>query len=216
MVSTAQPNDRTPMPPTRPRALDDGARQALQAIPVVQRGLNLCGIPWVEVETAEADDVIATLIKHARDRSAWIFSTDRDYYQLLDEQVRVLNTAMHPGKRHIGPKDVAGRYGVSPAQWPCFCALKGDPADNIPGVRGIGAATAARLLDGGCSLDDLLASGRLTGAKGMRVQQQWQQVLAWRDLVRMRTNLPLPITPTGDPSPELPKPAEVIQKMELW
>lgn len=198
------------------RELDDGARKALEAIPVVQRGLDLYGIPWIEIETAEADDVIATLITHTRDRPAWIFSTDRDYYQLLDEQVRVLNTAMHPGKRHIGPDEVAARYSVGPAQWPSFCALKGDPADNIPGVRGIGAATAAGLLDGGFSLDDLPASGRLTGAKGKLVEQQWRQVLVWRDLIRMRTDLPLPLEPTGDAGGELPKPAEVIEKLELW
>lgn len=111
---------------------------------------------------------------------------------------------------------MAARYGVGPAQWPSFCALKGDPADNIPGVRGIGAATAARLLDGGLRLDDLPASGRLTGAKGKLVEQQWQQVLARRDLIRMRTDLPLPLEPTGDASAELPKPAEVIEKLELW
>src|SRR5699024_9736278 len=101
--------------------------------------------------------------------------------------------------------DVAARYDVRPTQWPCFCALKGDPADNIPGVRGIGAATAARLLAGGLTLDDLPTSGRLIGAKGQLIQQQWQQVLAWRDLVRMRTDLSLELDPTGDPSPELPK-----------
>lgn len=200
------------------RALDDGARKALEAIPVVQRGLDLYGIAWIEIDSAEADDVIATLISRARRHSqpAWIFSTDRDYYQLLDDHVRVLNTAMHPGKRHVGPDEVVARYDVRPVQWPCFCALKGDPADNIPGVRGIGAATAARLLAGGLTLDDLPTSGRLTGTKGQLIQKQWQQVLAWRDLVRMRTDLSLELDPTGDPSPDLPKPAEVIEKLELW
>lgn len=43
-------------------------------------------------------------------------STDRDYYQLIVEHVHVLNTAMHPGKRHIGPAEVAARYTVQPAQ----------------------------------------------------------------------------------------------------
>ncbi|GAB3673689.1 hypothetical protein GCM10027597_09680 [Saccharopolyspora tripterygii] len=46
--------------------------------------------------------------------------------------------------------------------------------------------------------------------------QQWQQVLAWRDLIRMRTDLPLPLAPTGDASAKLAKPAEVIEKLELW
>ena len=200
------------------RELDDGARKALEAIPEVQRGLDLYSLHWIEIDQAEADDVIATLVNHARshNRATWIFSTDRDYYQLLDSNVRVLNTAMHPGKRHIGPDEVHARYQVWPRQWPCFCALKGDPADNIPGVRGIGATTAARLLAGGLTLGDLPASGRLTGAKGSLIEEQWDQVLAWRELVLMRTDLPLPLTPTGDASVELPKPAEVIDKLELW
>lgn len=208
------------------RVLDDGGRKALEAIPAVQRGLDLYGLGWVEIDTAEADDVIATLVSHARQqdqpaprpvpRPVWILSTDRDYYQLVDEQVRVLNTAMHPGKRHIDPGEVAARYNVQPRQWPSFCALKGDPADNIPGVRGIGAATAARLLAGGLTLQDLPASGRLTGTKGRLIHQQWQELLAWHDLIRMRTDLPVPTTPTGHPSPALPKPADVIEKVELW
>lgn len=199
------------------RELDDGARTALEAIPQVQRGLDLYGLPWIEIDRAEADDVIATLVHHTRPhrRNTWIFSTDRDYYQLLDSNVRVLNTAMHPGKRHVGPDEVHARYGVWPRQWPCFCALKGDPADNIPGVRGVGAITAARLL-GEDTLDDLPASGRLTGAKGRLIGQEWDQVLAWRELVRMRTDLSLPLAPTAEASAELPKPAEVIEKLELW
>ncbi|WP_052745508.1 hypothetical protein [Allosalinactinospora lopnorensis] len=94
--------------------LDDDARKELEAIPIVQRGLDLYGLAWVEIDTAEADDVIATLISRARrhSRPAWIFSLSRDYYQPLDKHVRVLNTATHPGKRHIGPDDVAARYDV--------------------------------------------------------------------------------------------------------
>lgn len=202
------------------RVLDDGARKALEAIPVVQRGLDLYGITWIEIDTAEADDVIATLTAHTRrghpQRHSWIFSTDRDYYQLLDHQVRVLNTAMHPGKRHIGPAEVEARYAVYPAQWPCFRALTGDPADNIPGVRGIGATTAARLLANGLTLEDLPGSGRLFGPKGRAIHQQWQRILAWRDLIRLRTDLALPRWPTDKPSPELPSPAEVVEKLELW
>lgn len=203
------------------RVLDDNAHKALSAIPDVQRGLDLYDIGWIEIDTAEADDVIATLAAHCAtatpQQRTWIFSTDRDYYQLLTDQVRVLNTAMHPGKRHIGPDEVEARYHVRPAQWPCFCALKGDPSDNIPGIRGVGQRTAAQLLADGLTLDDLPHSGRLTRrAKGAVISQQWEQLLAWRELIRMRTDLELPRYPTGEPSPNLPKPADVVEKLELW
>lgn len=202
------------------RVLDENALKPIRAIPQVQEALTAYGLGWIEIDTAEADDVIATLVagstREQPTRQVWIMSGDRDFYQLLTEQVRALNTAMHPGKRHIGPAEVDARYCVTPAQWPCFCALKGDPADNVPGVRGIGAVTAAKLLAGGRRLEDLPTSDRLTGAKKIALTNSWDQVLAWRELIRMRTDLPLPLHPTGSPSPALPRPAEVIEKLGLW
>jgi DNA polymerase I len=202
------------------RVLDEAALKPLRAIPHVQRALTDYSIAWIEIDTAEADDVIATLVTTTRDqepeRYVRIMSGDRDFYQLVDDRVRALNTVMKRGRRHIGPAEVVERYGVTPDQWPDFCALKGDSADNIPGVKGIGEGTAAKLLAGGLGLDQILASGRLTGAKKTAVTDTWQQVLAWRDLIRMRTDLDLPHHPTGQPSRELPKPADVIEKLGLW
>jgi DNA polymerase-1 len=202
------------------RVLDDGAYKALRAIPHVQQALTDYGIGWIEIDTAEADDVIATLVATTREREperqVWIMSGDRDFYQLVNEQVRALNTVMKRGRRHIGPAEVLDRYGVTPDQWHDFCALKGDPADNIPGVKGIGAGTAAKLLADGLGLDQLLSSGRLTGPRKATVTNVWPQVLAWRDLIRMRTDLDLPHQPTSHPTRELPKPADVIEKLGLW
>ncbi len=202
------------------RVVDEATLKPLRAIPHVQQALTDYGVGWIEIDTAEADDVIATLVATTReqnpDRRVWIMSGDRDFYQVVSEQVLALNTVMERGRRHIGPAEVVERYGVTPEQWPDFCALKGDPADNIPGVKGVGAATAAKLLGGGLRLDQLLTSGRLTGAKKAAVTDSWQQVLAWRDLVRVRTALDLPHQPTGQPTRELPKPADVIEKLGLW
>lgn len=202
------------------RVLDEASLKPLRAIPHVQQALTDYGIGWIEIDTAEADDVIATLVTTTREqnptRRVWIMSGDRDFYQLVTGQVQALNTVMKRGRRHIGPAEVVGRYRITPDQWPDFCALKGDPADNIPGVKGIGAGTAATLLAGGLCLDRLLTSGRLTGVKKAAVTDSWQQVLAWRDLIRMRTDLELPLHPTGHPTRELPKPADIIKKLGLW
>jgi len=202
------------------RLLDNGAYKALRAIPHVQQALAAYGIVSIEVDTAEADDVIAILVNTTREqqpeRQVWIMSGDCDIYQLVGERVRALNTVMKRGRRHIGPAEVLDRYGVTPDQWPDFCALKGDPADNILGGKGIGAGTAATLLADGFHLDQLPTSGRLTGAKQAAVAACWQQVLAWRDLIRMRIDVDLPRHPTGHPTRELPKPAEVIEKLGLW
>ena len=84
--------------------------------------------------------------------------------QLVTDRVLVLNTAMRPGQRLIGPKQVEARYGVPPSAWCCRTGLAGDPSDGIKGIPGIGPVTAARLLAGGLALEDLAASGRPAGA----------------------------------------------------
>jgi DNA polymerase I len=166
--------------------------------------------------------VIATLVTAHPGRDVLIASMDQDYYQLLRDPgpaspgVRVLNTAMRPGSRLIGPAEVTARYGITPRQYPDFRALCGDTSDNIPGVRGVGAKIAAGLLSGGLTLEDLPASGRLPGGKGATISTAWPRVLTWRSMIQMRTDLPLPAAPTGAATASLPIPGEVIARLGLW
>ncbi|WP_201296853.1 MULTISPECIES: 5'-3' exonuclease H3TH domain-containing protein [unclassified Nocardiopsis] len=198
------------------RPADDDALKPILALPHVKQGLDLHQVAWIEIEDAEADDVIATLVHLDPQRPTRIFSTDRDYYQLLTDQVHVLNTCMHPGKRHIGPAQVSERYGIIPAQWASFRALSGDKSDNIPGVTGIGDKTAARLLADGAQVQDLPGSEQLTGRAGERVRAQWEQVLIWHRMITMDTAVALPAKPSGNPSPLLPAPAAVVEELGLW
>ncbi|KWW97743.1 5'-3' exonuclease [Carbonactinospora thermoautotrophica] len=199
------------------RPTDPAALTPLQALPEVKRGLDAYGIAWVEVDDAEADDVIATLTYRYADRPVRIMSGDQDYYQLLDEpRVRVVNRARRTGQRLITAAEVAERFGVTPAQWVDYRALTGDASDGLAGVRGVGKTTAARLLAGGLTLEDLPGSGRLAGATGRAVAAAWPRVLTWRAMIRMRTDVPVPSVVRGAPSPALPAPAEVLDKLELW
>jgi DNA polymerase-1 len=199
------------------------ALKPIRALPSVKAGLDLFAITWVEINDAEADDVIATLAASCPARDVLIASVDQDFYQLLRDagpgrgSVRVLNTARRAGSRLAGPAEVRARHGVTPAQFADYRALAGDASDNIPGVRGIGAKTAAALLDGGLTLDDLPASGRLAGRKGAAITSAWQQVLTWRDMIRINDQVPVPPEPiTGRATTPLPRPAEVIEKLGLW
>jgi DNA polymerase I len=204
------------------RAADDEALKPIRALPSVKAGLDLFGIAWVEISAAEADDVIATLAGSCPQRDVLIASADQDYYQLLRDagpgrgSVRVLNTARRAGSRLAGPAEVRARHGVEPSQFADYRALAGDASDNIPGVRGIGAKTAAALLDGGLALDDLPTSGRLTGRKGAAITSAWEQVLTWRDMIRMNDQVPVPAGAiTGLATTPLPHSAEVIEKLGL-
>src|ERR1700733_12778810 len=120
--------------PGNPEAL-----RPILALPDVKTGLDAFGTSWIEISDAEADDVIATLVTGHPGRDVLIASMDQDFYQLLRDPgpgcsaVRVLNTAMRPGRRVIGPAEVTARYGITPGQYPDFRALCGDVSDNIPG-----------------------------------------------------------------------------------
>jgi DNA polymerase-1 len=95
----------------------------------------------------EADDVLATLLHQYRRMHARIVSSDRDFYQLVSDRVRVLTPVRGVSEmRDVGPVEVKALYGVTPSQIPDLKALMGDPSDDIPGVRGIGPKTAAALL----------------------------------------------------------------------
>ncbi len=199
------------------RRADDEALAPLQFLPGIKRSLDNRGIAWTELEYAEADDVIATLVRATTEsRRVIIMSRDRDYYQLVTDRVEILNTRFRAGRKLVTPAEVYCRHQVTPAQWADFRALAGDPADDIPGVRGIGAKTAAILLAGGLTLDDLPASGRLAAGRSRAVAEQFELALQWRDIIRLNGSLDLSRWPTGDTSPQLPRPADVVEELGMW
>ncbi|MGH8896117.1 MAG: 5'-3' exonuclease H3TH domain-containing protein, partial [Egibacteraceae bacterium] len=152
-------------------------------------------VGWVESPAHEADEVIATLVARAAGRARAVLSMDKDFSQLIDEQVTVVNTVRTCTRAVVDRAEVIGRYGVQPRQWCDFRALTGDPADNVPGVRGIGPVRAARLLADGVTLEQARAAGRLTGAASAAVERAWAKVLAWRALIRLQVDLNLPAVP---------------------
>jgi len=199
------------------RPTDPAALAPIQFLSDVKRGLTHCGITWTEIDHAEADDVIATLVRLTPEpRPILLMSRDRDYYQLVTDRVSVLNTKMRSGHRHIGPEQVYERHQVTPAQWADYRALTGDPADNIPGIHGIGAKTAATLLEGGLTLDTLPMSGRLDTGRGRAVRDQLDLARKWRNMIQLNDQLDVTVTPTGTPSAALPRPADVIEALNLW
>jgi DNA polymerase-1 len=118
------------------------------------------GFAAAKADGYEADDLLAAGA-HAEERaggSALVVTSDRDAYQLVTDRVAVLapRTGGYAPDR-IGPAEVVERYGVRPGQVPDFIALRGDPSDNLPGARGIGAKGAAELLGRYPSLEAIVA-----------------------------------------------------------
>jgi DNA polymerase-1 len=127
------------------------------------------GYENVKVEGYEADDVIASLVRRAREQKikVMVVSGDRDVYQVVTDGVRVMTTSRGITDTKIYDREgVIERYGVPPELVTDLIGLKGDTSDNIPGVPGIGDKTAAQLLQEFGSLEDVLANvDKVSGAK---------------------------------------------------
>jgi DNA polymerase I len=132
-----------------------------QQMGLVRQVIETLHIPMLELAGYEADDIVATLATEARDRGddVIIVTGDRDEYQLVeDPHVKVLYNRR--GVSDYVLYDEAGihdRTGVTPAQYPQYAALRGDPSDNLPGVPGVGEKTAAKLINTYGDLEGIFA-----------------------------------------------------------
>ncbi len=145
------------------------------------------GYTNVKVEGYEADDVIASLTRQAREEglTVMVVTGDRDAYQLVGPGVRVMSTSRGITETKIYDSDaVVERYGVPPELITDLMGLRGDTSDNIPGVPGIGEKTATQLLQKFGSLEKVLASvEEISGAK------RKQNLLEHADDARMSKEL---------------------------
>ena len=172
--------------------VDDDLVDQLDALPDLIRAF---GIPAISVPPWEADDVCATLatLEEAAKGTALVLTHDRDAYQLASARVTVVRPVSGVTEvEHVDPAGVVERYGVEPAQVPDLIALRGDPSDNIPGARGIGAKTAAELLQRHGDLEGVIANAAsLTPARARAVADAADDLRLYRRIATMRRDLPV-------------------------
>jgi DNA polymerase-1 len=156
------------------------------------------GITAFEVEGYEADDVLATITKQAEKEGAEVFicTGDRDSFQLVNDKTTVL----YP-KRGVSdlarmtPDAVQEKYGMSPAQYPDFAALRGDPSDNLPSIPGVGEKTAAKWVVEYGSLQELLSNVDKVGGKvGQSLRDSIDNVIRNRELTQLVAEVPLDLS----------------------
>src|SRR5215212_1245824 len=158
----AEPTFRHEEVPTYKAQREEAPDILRQQLGLVRQVLEALKIPMVDYPAHEADDVIATLATMARDRGdeVIVVTGDRDTYQLVEDPlVRVLYNRR--GVSDYAFYDEAGikeRTGVTPAQYPEYAAMRGDPSDNLPGVPGVGEKTAAKLINDYGGLDGIFAN----------------------------------------------------------
>jgi DNA polymerase I len=156
--------------------------------------LDAFAIPHFELEGYEADDVIATFVKHfSDDAEIFICSGDRDSFQLVSDQVTVL----YPKKgvtelARMTPSAVLEKYGLTPKQYPDFAALRGDPSDNLPSIPGVGEKTATKWIQEFGSLSEIIAKvDTVPGKAGEALRTALPSVITNRELTQLRSDLPL-------------------------
>ena len=129
--------DRPPMP--------DGLESQWAKAPGLYEALG-----WTVMDHSglEADDLLHSLalVEERAGGRALIFTGDRDLFQCATANVHILLQQARAGFTEMGPAEVRERYGIDPEQVPDFIALRGDPSDGLPGAKGIGAKTAADIL----------------------------------------------------------------------
>jgi DNA polymerase-1 len=163
-------------------------------VDLIKEVLDALSIPTVSVEGFEADDVIATLVRLTADlgMSVDVVTGDRDAFQLVSDRVTVL----YPKKgvsdlARMTPAAVEDKYGLTPAQYPDYAALRGDPSDNLPGIPGVGEKTAAKWVRQYGSLAGLVDHvDEVPGKVGDALRASLAQVLVNRRLTQLLDDVP--------------------------
>jgi DNA polymerase-1 len=170
-------------------------RELRQQVEPILEFTRLLGLPLIQVEGVEADDVIGTLARQAEEAGLdCVISTgDKDMAQLVTERTTLTNTMTETDTDHDG---VVEKFGVRPEQIVDFLALTGDKSDNIPGVEKCGPKTAAKWLNTWDSLEGVMEHADEVGGKiGEYLRAALEQLPLSRELATIRRDLDLDCGP---------------------
>ncbi|MGW0880772.1 DNA polymerase I [Streptomyces sp. NPDC002671] len=160
--------------------------------------LDAMHAPRFAVEGFEADDVIATLATQAEAAGfeVLIVTGDRDSFQLVTENTTVLYPTKGVSElTRFTPEKVFEKYGLTPAQYPDFAALRGDPSDNLPGIPGVGEKTAAKWINQFGSFAELVERvDEVKGKAGQNLRDHLESVKLNRRLTELERQVELPRT----------------------
>lgn len=164
-----------------------------QQIEPIHQIIKAMGIPLLMIEGVEADDVIGTLVNHAKahQMNALVSTGDKDLAQLVNKQVTLINTMTNT---LLDPEGVEKKFGIPPAKIVDYLTLVGDSSDNIPGVPNVGPKTAVKWLKEYGSLDEIVAhADKITGKVGENFRHFLAQLPLTRSLVTIKIDVPLPV-----------------------
>ena len=166
-----------------------------KAVPIIKNLLKAYRIPILQVDGFEADDVIGTLAKKAGSNGieTYMLTPDKDYGQLVSDNVKIFRPRHGGGYETMGPKEVCEKYGIPSTESVIdLLALMGDSADNFPGCPGVGEKTAVKLINDFGSIEGLLArSSEIKGKLREKVEEHVDDIKMSYFLATIKTDVPI-------------------------
>ncbi len=169
------------------------------SVPIIKELLEAFHIPILQVDGFEADDVIGTLALKAGAAGieTYMLTPDKDYGQLVRENVYQFRPRHGGGYEKMGPKEVCEKYGISSTnQIIDLLALMGDSADNFPGCPGVGEKTAVKLINEFENIDNLLQhTDEIKGKLREKVENAVEDIKMSKFLATIRIDVPIDFNP---------------------
>lgn len=191
------------------------------SVPVIKSIIEAMHIPVLQVDGFEADDVIGTLATKAGATGikTYMLTPDKDYGQLVSDNVFIFRPRHGGGYETMGPKEVCEKYELnSPTQMIDLLALMGDSADNFPGCPGVGPKTAAKLIGEFGSIDNMLEnSSKIKGKLREKVESAVDDIRMSKFLATIRTDVPIDLNLDSlkIEEPDTARLAEIFTELEF-
>ncbi len=168
----------------------------LSAVPDIKRIIEALNIPVIAIDGYEADDVIGALSKMAEKEGyeVYMVTPDKDYGQLVSENIKIYKPPYQGGKFEImGPKEVCEKWDIANVdQVIDMLGLMGDAVDNIPGIKGVGEKTAAKLLKEYGTLENILDNAeKIKGKLGEKIIEGKEMAIMSKKLATIILNVPV-------------------------
>jgi len=194
----------------------------LSAVPDIKRIIEGLNIPVIAIDGYEADDVIGALAKQAEKEGyeVYMVTPDKDYGQLVSENIKIFKPPYQGGKFEIlGPKEVCEKWDIEYVdQVIDMLGLMGDAVDNIPGIKGVGEKTAAKLLKEYGTLENVLDNAdKIKGSVGEKVRAGKELAVMSKKLATIILNVPVEFHEENFLIKEINKPAlkEIFEELEF-
>jgi DNA polymerase-1 len=166
-----------------------------QSVPIIKDLLRAWNIPILQVDGYEADDVIGTLATKAGEQGidTYMLTPDKDYGQLVRENVKIYRPRHGGGYEVMGPEEVKAKYAIPSTEAVIdLLALMGDSADNFPGCPGVGEKTAVKLINEFGTVESLIArSSEIKGALQKKVEEHVDDIKLSKFLATIKTDVPI-------------------------